>query len=436
MASLSNDPNGTRRILFYDTDGNRKTLRLGKITQRQGEQVKLRVEILLGAKRTGTAVDDETSRWVAGLSDDLHARLAKHGLVANRVIETSVSLGNWLGDYVSSRSDVKSSTAVVYGHTSRCLVAYFGTDKPLASITPGDCDDWRRWLAEHEELAVNTVRRRCGIARQFFRAAHRKRLLTDNPFADMKGVGVKANRTRDYFITRDEAAKVLQSCPTNEWRLLFALARFGGLRTPSEPLALKWADVDWSVGRMTIRSPKTAHHDGHESRVLPIFPEIRPYLEQAWDEAEEGGEYVITKTRNPAINLRTRLQAYIAKAGLSGWPKLWQNLRATCETELAERFPSHVVCEWLGHSQLVAQKHYLQTTDDHFATALEPATNSAPEAAQNAAQHAFAPSRMERTKDHYPQENPREKRRFATACDSVQTYSVGDEGFEPPTSSV
>src|SRR5690606_20916656 len=44
--------------------------------------------------------------------------------------------------------------------------------------------------------------------------------------------------------------------------------------------------------------------------------------------------------------------------------------------ELAEQFPIHVVCEWIGNSQAVAAKHYLQVTDAHF------------EAAQKAAQSA------------------------------------------------
>ncbi len=35
MASLANDPGGRRRILFVDTEGNRKTIRLGKMSNEQ-----------------------------------------------------------------------------------------------------------------------------------------------------------------------------------------------------------------------------------------------------------------------------------------------------------------------------------------------------------------------------------------------------------------
>ena len=59
----------------------------------------------------------------------------------------------------------------------------------------------------------------------------------------------------------------------------------------------------------------------------------------------------------------------VEQAGIKPWPKIFQNLRSTRETELAETYPIHVVCAWLGNSQPVAAKHYLQVTDDHFAHA-------------------------------------------------------------------
>jgi integrase len=91
--------------------------------------------------------------------------------------------------------------------------------------------------------------RRCGIAKQSFRAALRKRLIVENPFADMKGISVQQNPERQYFIPRQDAQKVIDACPDSQWRLLFALSRYGGLRCPSEHLALRWCDVDWEENR-------------------------------------------------------------------------------------------------------------------------------------------------------------------------------------------
>jgi integrase len=251
----------------------------------------------------------------------------------------------------------------------RCLVTYFGAGKPLGNITRGDADAWRIWLGVDQKLGDNTVRRRCSIARQFLRNAVRRKLIQENPFGDLRDVGVKGNRSREFFITLEMAAQVLEACPDAEWRLLFALSRYGGLRCPSEHLALRWNDVDWERGRMRVTSPKTAHHVGHGERWVPIFAELRPYMDAAFDDAEDGAEFVIARYRDPRVNLRSRLTDIIYKAGLTPWSKLWHNLRATRETELAESYPIHVVCQWIGNSEAVAKRHYLQVTDEHFAQA-------------------------------------------------------------------
>jgi integrase len=182
----------------------------------------------------------------------------------------------------------------------------------------------------------------------------------------MKGLTVRGNKARYFFVSRDMAALVLDACPDAQWRLLFALSRFGGLRCPSENLGLRWGDVDWERNRMTVHSPKTEHHEGGETRVIPIFPEVRTYLEEVYDQAAEGTEYVITRYRDRNSNLRTQLLRIIRKAGVDPWPKLFQNLRATRQTELTGPFPQHVVCKWIGNTAAVATEHYLQVTDEHF----------------------------------------------------------------------
>ena len=75
-------------------------------------------------------------------------------------------------------------------------------------------------------------------------------------------------------------------------------------------------------------------------------------------------------------NLRTKLEKIIKRAGLTPWPTLWQDLSSTRQTELAETYPMHVVCQWIGNSQAVAAKHYLQVTDEHFLQASKQAVQN------------------------------------------------------------
>ena len=41
-------------------------------------------------------------------------------------------------------------------------------------------------------------------------------------------------------------------------------------------------------------------------------------------------------------------------------------MRASRSTELVKDFPEHVVTAWMGHSKRIAQKHYLQVTEEDY----------------------------------------------------------------------
>ena len=109
--------------------------------------------------------------------------------------------------------------------------------------------------------------------------------------------------------------------------------------------------------------------------------DLKP-LQEVFEQAAEGAVYVITRYRRANSNLRTQLERIIKRAGLEAWPRLFQNLRNTRETELVQTFPLHVVTAWIGNSQTIAAKHYLQVRDSDF----EEVTRTPTGAAQNAAQ--------------------------------------------------
>lgn len=376
MASISQDgKTGRRLIQFAGRDDTRKTVRLGKCNQRQAETAKLFIEDLIACSVSGGSPKGATSEWIAGLPVTMLRRLEKAGLIGPQARREVPTLGAWLESYVEGRADVKPATATVYGHTRRNLLTYFGADKRLDEITAGDADGFRVYLKTDEKLADNTVRRRMGIAKQFLRAAMRRKLIGENPFSGQSTV-VRENPTRFYFVTQTEAEAVLAACPSPQWRLVFALCRWGGLRCPSEVAGLQWADVNWELMRLTVKAPKTQHHADAGIRVLPIFPELYPHLRDAFEEAEPGTVYCCPQFASPAQMYRKGVEKMLRAAGVEPWGKLFQNMRSTRETELVERFPIHAVCKWLGNSQPVAAKHYLQVTDEHFAKALQKALQS------------------------------------------------------------
>lgn len=386
MASICKDAGGRKRVLFVAEDGIRRTIRLGKATMEQARIFKGKLENLIIGRFTG--IDTDTAVWVAALPDDMHRKLASFGLVKPRVVEPEpeteaeppVCLGPFLEEYFRDRDDIKPASLIVYGHTRRNLLAYFGPEKPLRDVTEGDARGFVRDM-KRGGLSKATIRKRTGNAKLFFNAALEAELIDKNPFRKLKG-GSLANEERRRFISHEDMAKVIEACPDTEWRLIFALARYGGIRTPSETLALTWDDIEWDGGRLLVRSSKTEHFEGKESRVIPLFPELRPYLLAAFNEAEPGAVYCITRYRLDRCNLRTQAHRIIKRAGLQPWCRTFQNLRSSRETELTERFPLHVVTQWIGNSKAVAMKHYLQVTDDHFQQAIQAPTGAAHFAAQ------------------------------------------------------
>lgn len=370
MASITREKNGRKTIQFYGSDGKRRSIRLGKMSVKDANTFKLHLENLVAHQITRHALSNTTAHWLADLDPKTMGKLTAVGLIAPR---ESMELKEYCEDYYRKRTDLKPGTLKKYRSTMEYLYKYFGENRILRDITPGDADEWRLWLGEQPGInAENTIRKHCAVAKVFFYAAIRKKLIQENPFEDLKAT-VIPNKSRDYFITMEDAEKVLKYCPDPEWKLIFAMARYGGLRTPSETLALRWEDINWEEGRFYVRSPKTERHEGKEGRIVPIFPQLRPYLDACYFD-DRPSEYVIVNRRLTSMNLRTTMKKIITRAGVNPWPKLFQNLRSTRETELLqEGFPLQTVVAWLGNSPSVALKSYLQVREEDYQKALRKA---------------------------------------------------------------
>jgi hypothetical protein len=119
---------------------------------------------------------------------------------------------------------------------------------------------------------------------------------------------------------------------------------------------LSWTDVDWENGRLNVRSPKTEHHPGHERRTVPIIPKLMKLLTEALQAAPEGQGRIVTV--QPGGYLNRMMIAYIKRAHIKPWARLWQTLRSSCEKEWAMTFPQFAESKWIGHSITVSGKHY------------------------------------------------------------------------------
>ena len=377
MASISSDPGGTRRVLFFDPSGKRKAIRLGKVSKRDAEAVRLKVESLLSARITGSGViDREASMWLTKIDPKLRAKLAHAGLIEPLPEEvkspTVADFTQEFIDTVAGGGRRKPGTRAVWDQVRTILVRLLPEGIRIHEVTKGHAKEY------HEKLKVGraslTVSKHVRISRQMFQWAVDFERLAVNPFA---GIKVPASIPRhNVEVSRQDIEKVMAVCDI-PWKTIAALSRFGGLRCPSEVLSLEWKDVDFKAGRLHIPEPKVEHHEHRGVRECPIFPELRTVLEEAYAaRRSESERYVVNK---PAYrlaantgdgwkncNLRTRFLKRLKRAGVQPWPRLFHSMRATRQTELEKEFPLHVVCAWLGNSVKVAKASYLLVTAADF----------------------------------------------------------------------
>ena len=252
MASITKRPNGSRFITFLDSSGQRKHITLGKVAQRYAAALKIKVEDLVSASIHSHVPTDETSRWLALLDDRMYAKLADAGLVQPRV---TASISETLDRYIDEREgELKPESVRKLKQTRAKLLEYFDPATQLRKITDQEAIAWRKSLKD-QGLSEAAIKTHSGNAKTMVAAAVKRKVISENPFGDLKSGATPSKYSR--YVTPDEIQSVIKACPNPEWKLLFGLARYAGLRVPSETHLLTWRDVDFERCRLRVQSPKT-----------------------------------------------------------------------------------------------------------------------------------------------------------------------------------
>jgi integrase len=396
MASLSNDPGGTRRILVI-VDGKRRTIRLGDIPKRQAEGILREITALSSARIDGSAPPERTAKWLAGIDSKLRKRLVTAGLVAPTepvAAKQAPTVAELAAQFEAQRFPrLKLNTQANYKRSFARFVAMVGADKLVSDVTPGDAEAFRDKLL-NDGAAEATARRHCADACILMGYAVKHRIIDRNPFVDCgDAVPRKIRGTKHTAdISNETFAKVLAVVESPELRLAFCLSRYGGLRVPSEIRGLRWSDVDWGRRRFRVLSPKTERYEGRAERMVPLFPELMKAFEALYLTREGDDDALVMPwvSQRPGNYVARQLVAAAERAKVTRWPRIMHNMRATRQTELEHDYPTHVVCAWLGNSPDVARETYLRVRDEDFDKA---AQKVAQKAAQKAAQSLHATRR-------------------------------------------
>ena len=225
----------------------------------------------------------------------------------------------------------------------------------LAQVTAGHFD---RFRAERTETRRRkTVLCECTILKGFFRWAKSRRLIVDNPFADIR-------LTRPPMIPKAgpslaEIDRILATAQGALGRMLTLLV-CTGMRS-GELQRLRQEDVDLAGNWMHIESRVGAETKTRKSRKIPIHARLRPIIEAQLEKGRGpwlfaakpskkypvGGNWISTKRLNE--NFQTLLAELKLPAGRAqGFTT--HSIRHFFETfTVNSGIPQRVIDTWLGH---------------------------------------------------------------------------------------
>lgn len=439
MASIAKSSGGSVRVFFYGKDGRRKAVHLGRVSDDIAESVSRRIERFLNAQIHGEEPTRNDSEWLA--SSGLRKKFVAVGLVEPLPSEAKAEIPTlevFLKDFMKRKAgSVKPATMTVWAQVEKNLVDMMPKGIRLDEITTGHAKEFHDKL-KAKGMAKATISNRISKCKQFFNDAVDWKLIPESPFARVKAskTALKSN----VFVERKTIERVMSKANIR-WQVIIALSRYGGLRTPSETLSLKWSHIDWERDRMHIPEPKVEHHEGRGIRECPLFPELRKVLEEAFEIYGQSSEFVVDADEYRAAaqtdagwknaNLRTQFLKLLKKAGVDPWPRVFHSMRASRQTELEESFPTHIVCSWIGNSPDVAKESYLLTMPEHFARATESQAERVINPTQQGPKRVINPTpqavRSKHAKSDSTKENAGETSGFRQLLLDIQ---ADGEGFE------
>lgn len=385
MPSLILKETGKYQIKFY-VDKKPKYLTLATGDKKQATTIMNMVERILTQKKTGEP-DRLLTNWLANVPDDLRARLERAGLI-KPVVQT-YTLASVSTEFLNSKAATwKKITLKRRTHEHSWLVKYF-PDKELDAITKKDAAEYLAWLRVEQKLAPISINKLLKHAMAVFNYAIDCEYTTrNNPFRGVRVPNV-VQREKQY-ITTEYTETLIEAVPTQDWKTLIALFRYGGLR-PEEALFAEWSGVDWEANTFTFRSPKTEHHPGKDRRTIPLFPRLLAALRALCGDDKPQSGYILTgalwakkrKTvEDGGSTVFNELRRFVKEADLEVYLALPTNMRGSCSTDLKQAFPEHVVDTWLGHSKEIANRHYDVITPANLKMAIAvDCFDSAPKAA-------------------------------------------------------
>jgi len=266
------------------------------------------------------------------------------------------------------RDVVKRRSWYRYEYSLYRLNELYG-DKLLSEIHPKDIDDFKE--VRLKDVKPATVNRELSTLRQIFNLAKRwKKYYGENPVS-ISGLLPEEN-VKERILALEEERRLLSfSNPYLKPILITALQT--GMRK-SEILTLKWSNVDFDNGIITIDQTNTK---SKKTRRVPINSTLKTLLIEQKLKCGGSDYLFLSPSGSPYKyhdSIKGAFQRTCNKAGITGFR--FHDLRHTAATRMIEAGASIVaVSKILGHSDLKMTMRYSHP-DNSLKEAVELLTNN------------------------------------------------------------
>lgn len=359
-----------KRVTFTTKGNERREISLSsRYSESMYLEFKELVKLLSDVERFGTRLSRRDAIRVELLPLELRKKLIDNGLLKATLVEKIPTLSQLIKQYKLTRSGVSEDARNLDQRVFNYLTEYFGEDKRIDLITPAKAAGIRHYLLKERKvgrgkLCKSSINKAISTLKPIFNFAVSCGYLLVSPFAEVKG-GETTTPGRGYYVTYDEIKAAICACGEDvELAGILALARFAGLRIPSEIRDLRFTSFSascFSEGKGIFQVP-TSGKTG--TRRVPFFAELIPYMKAIQEKSKPEQEFVFEKYRS-CKNVGTLIKKKMQKVGLNIWEKFFINQRSSCQTDKERLGWSRSVMDAVfGNTEHVRLKHYIQPMPD------------------------------------------------------------------------
>ena len=302
--------------------------------------------------------------------------------------------------------DKARGTQRTYEATLRPAEHYFVTlhgDPMLDQVHAASIKMYLSWRRSHsadgtgltQPLAARSRGKDRAVLHQLFAFADLLELREGNPVRRVPKI--KGDDHQPVLLTGEQYEALLAACEDPMVQLYLRVLGESGARDESEALWLRWEDVDFTRGFLTIVSGRDGHRTkSGKSRFTPMTPALKAALQEHFRvyRFTGGSEWVFHHTRTRRHHLRgTRVHSFrgsvrnaLARANevlgrdkrdpiAEGW-RMHDLRHRRVTTWLAEGQNPVDVQQWMGHSSITTTMGYFHYVPKH----LRPVAEAAPSA--------------------------------------------------------